>query len=686
MKYFLLILLPLLVSAEAYTDRFVFDMPEVHAQHIKLLALMYDAHSQQDYYAMGTLCHRGINLRTAGALWHYNLACALALQDNPEEAIDTLKQALKLGFDDLQHLRKDPDLANLRKRDEYRKLVENTQRNLADPAYTNSAVRRIMALPPTTDASIEQSATNSIWSFNTGKFHTFVILAKPEKNNQPLKKRDSDNPIMIYANRDNNTTTPDLTQRPGVLRLTYSEDVVKRRLNLGLPNTIFIDGANGCTVPVAGNSSLGFVKSAYWRCQPRALFNDPKMIGSQMAMLLSNQLFCYPTYRDYTIGQYDLFPANTPYYIAVSGGSGSENVFTEAVIDAFCAMPAKTRAYLTRDGKVMTTILALLRKSQHGVVTISDYLSGKAHPAAFQVESLDKEHLLASASTLSTNEIPPLAMLQFEDQSNLNPALDMPGMIYNESLFTTPLAVARVFRAFPQKRIYRVKVLSDDEDAPICAVLLQGESAKIRLEADPQERHAWLIEVMHHTPFKTTVSQGSSISTMRVDIGFFAGEPENLSLPAILSIYFPGNERRSYDAQGRLLSIDYRRSTTPYTDPLLSIKRDWQDVFKHDRTGRIIGWQRFRARREPQPFTAYGDLVTAYDQQGRAVKARRIQYIKRFHGNESDGYDSLPTLAQVDDNIEVRYTYESDDDLIGKPEAKITLLQAPPDEMAETLE
>ncbi len=685
MKYFLFILLPLLVSAEAYTDRFVFDMPKFHAQHIKLLVLMNDAHSQQDYYAMGTLCHRGINLRTAGALWHYNLACALTLQDNPEEAIDALEQALNLGFDDLQHLQEDPDLTGLRKRDDYRKLVEKTQRNLTDPARTNSAVRRVMALAPTTAASIEQSSTNSIWSFNTGKFHTFVILAEPEKNNRPLKKTDSDDPIMIYANRDNNCTIPDLTQRPGVLRLTYSKDVVERRLNLGLPNTIFIDGTDGCTVPVAGNSSLGFVNSAYWRCQPRALFNDPEMIGSQMTMLLSNQLFCYPTYRDYTIGQYDLFPANTPYYIAVSGGSGSENIFTEAVIDAFCAMPAETRVYLTRHGKVMTTILALLRKSQHGVETINDYLSGKAHPAAFRAEALDKERLLASASTLSTNEIPPLAVLQFEDLSNLNPALDMPDMIYNESLFTTPLAVARVFRAFPQKRTYRVKILSDDEDAPTHAVLLQGEAAKIRIKADPRERQVWLIEVMHHTPFETAVSQDFSISTIRVDIGFFAGEPTNLSAPAILSIYFPGNERRSYDAQGRLLSIDYRRSTTPYTDPLLSPNRDWKDVFKHDRTGRIIGWQRFRARREPQSFTAYGDLATAYDQQGRAVKARRIQYIKRYHGDQSDDYDSLPTLAQVDDNMEVRYTYESDDDLIGRPEAKITLLQAPPDEVAETL-
>jgi hypothetical protein len=134
---------------------------------------------------------------------------------------------------------------------------------------------------------------------------------------------------------------------------------------------------------------------------------------------------------------------------------------------------------------------------------------------------------------------------------------------------------------------------------------------------------------------------------------------------------------RVYDENDRLLSIDYRRHTTPYTDPLLSYSRNWKDEFKHDKEGRITGWTRIRPRKTEQ-FTAYGDIAIEFDDKGRATKARRISYIRRYTGSTVDDSESLPTLAQVDDNIEVLYTYDSDDDYIGRPEKGVTKMFEPP--------
>jgi hypothetical protein len=162
-----------------------------------------------------------------------------------------------------------------------------------------------------------------------------------------------------------------------------------------------------------------------------------------------------------------------------------------------------------------------------------------------------------------------------------------------------------------------------------------------------------------------------------VDIGFFAATNSVFSMPATLCIYFPGNETRIYDKNERLVSIDYRRYTTPYTDPLICYTREWKDIFHHDKSGRITGWDRIRARKGKERFTAYGDLAVTFDTLGRTVKARRIRYIKRYHGDVAENPGLPPSLAQVDDNIEVSYTYQSDDDFIGKPGVETKMFDAP---------
>jgi|GEM_PF-587146 len=55
---------------------------------------------------------------------YYNLAALYALQKQSAPALASLDKALELGFNDYDFLRADPDLANIRKHPEFRKILE----------------------------------------------------------------------------------------------------------------------------------------------------------------------------------------------------------------------------------------------------------------------------------------------------------------------------------------------------------------------------------------------------------------------------------------------------------------------------------------------------------------------------------------------------------------------------------
>lgn len=54
----------------------------------------------------------------------YNLACVHSLMGNTDYGLDELDAALSKGFNDYDSLRKDPDINNLRKSKEFKKILE----------------------------------------------------------------------------------------------------------------------------------------------------------------------------------------------------------------------------------------------------------------------------------------------------------------------------------------------------------------------------------------------------------------------------------------------------------------------------------------------------------------------------------------------------------------------------------
>jgi tetratricopeptide (TPR) repeat protein len=54
----------------------------------------------------------------------YNLACSYAVLNCVPEAIDSLRRAVNAGYDDLDHLSLDPDLASLRTNPDFIRLIQ----------------------------------------------------------------------------------------------------------------------------------------------------------------------------------------------------------------------------------------------------------------------------------------------------------------------------------------------------------------------------------------------------------------------------------------------------------------------------------------------------------------------------------------------------------------------------------
>lgn len=68
--------------------------------------------------------HKALQVAPKSSLAWYNLACALSRLKRIQEAVDALRKSLDCGYDDIDWLKKDPDLDNLRDTAPYKELLK----------------------------------------------------------------------------------------------------------------------------------------------------------------------------------------------------------------------------------------------------------------------------------------------------------------------------------------------------------------------------------------------------------------------------------------------------------------------------------------------------------------------------------------------------------------------------------
>lgn len=96
---------------------------------VEILGSLYSDLGQVDNSLRMDSCL--VDLQPTNANAHYNLACSLALKHRFDEALQSLRQAVNLGYTDIKWLLDDPDFSQLREHPAFLAIVTDLE-NKAD--------------------------------------------------------------------------------------------------------------------------------------------------------------------------------------------------------------------------------------------------------------------------------------------------------------------------------------------------------------------------------------------------------------------------------------------------------------------------------------------------------------------------------------------------------------------------
>ena len=664
------ILFALVADACASTN--VFSMPLIYPKHMQLLQELKQTMREGKTDAMETVCRQGVALMPDDPTWQYNLACALAYRADKDEALKALDRAIDLGFRNDAAIAADSDLRQLQMQPGFAALVAKAKRLNGKP------IEGVVPIKPTTvcmGLPAEINASNTLWDFDQGCFVTLFSLVNPDLRKLsafapsyqgPAAERvrrwfadetASGNFGDLYVNRDGGHSALAVTNFPGLTPVVYCEAARQHRAHLGLPNARFEQ-------PVIGNSSMSMVSGPFWRSMPRAALTDPYQPIAAFRYYVGNQCWFYPEHKDYDPETGDLFPANTPYYVISQGSSFSDQPFMQAFAAAMAALQPATKRYLISNKLLAPTLQMIFRSTLKNVKTPEDYLKGVAHPAVFDHSNLNPEGMADLAHALRPDDVPPLVLLRTQEDAKSVMGVDYFDL-RPEGLFDTPCCIARVVRGVARER--RMTISAEVSFKPAGEVkyqwvLLQGDPQKVTIHPLADNGSRVEIGVSYHGTFR--LSEGGlplPMSSSRVDIGCFVKSGKYYSAPSFVSFFYLPNEERVYRDDGQILSVDYRNAAHRYADPVLTLQKNWKDLYEYDAQGHMLGWYRTREG-QAERFTRDGYRVLSTDKLNRPVKACAVEYLPRQTGVEG----APPALASADTPRVFTYAYTGDSDKLGK--------------------
>ena len=649
----------------------VFEQPLVFGQHQRLVNELQRALRRGDSIEMERVSRAGVALMPDDFLWRYNLACALARQKHLTETFDALDQAVELGLRDEKMLATDPDLAAVRDLPMFQMLLQKIRDSRNKPVAGKPQIAATLV----TNGVARVSTANTIWDMQTGHFRCFFAFPTNPPSPAELSAQWNGPALAemrpwlaagtaagnfgdLYDNRDDGHSRLDIAPFPGLSAMAYNADA--RHFNAHFGTSAFIFNA-----VVVGNASLSQTTGPYWRSLPRnVLTTEGTPLALYFEQYLANNLFVYPAHHDYNAaGHGDLFPMNQPYVVITQGSSFTDQPFLRAIFATLAAFTPETKHYLISHGLLMPTVQMLLRASQNNLTKPDDYLTGRAHPTVFDVTRLDIPHMVRLAHDMTSNDVPPLVSLRTLMDHSAQAGVDYFDLAPSDMLCDTPCAIGRILRGVALRRTITIGAsmnATPTNDWHLVWTVLHGDPLKVTilpLKADQSQAE---ISVLHHVA-AFPVEPGQPLLTPRVDVGVFATNGRFYSAPAFISFLHLENENRTYSDDGRILSVDYASATNRYTDPVLSLHKNWRDEYQYDREHHLRGWKRKHGM-TVENFNARGERIEEADKLGRPVVTRTVRYMPRG----TDSGTGAPELVQVDGSERIHYSYSSDNDFTGE--------------------
>ncbi len=405
---------------------------------------------------------------------------------------------------------------------------------------------------------------------------------------------------VLYDNRDRGHSALPPGLFPALARTAYGPELRAKTLDYGLAGRLVFPAAT------IGNSSTAITRGPLARSLPRLAMTEPGGPARAYAGYAGNALYVYPANADHDA--VDRYPANWPAMLVSQGASHSDMPLLRALALALAALAPDTRAALEAEGRVAPTLQMLVRRAMPGTRTEADYLSGPAHPSVF-AGGPDETRLVALAQALRPETVPPvvrLAVVAEDFSARFDPGMIAPEDTPGETLFDTPAAIARLWRA-PAWRRHATLAATAPGATDIAWVCLRGDPAHVAIRPAPDGTRAEITLDWHdRRPIDPDPIDPDPIDadpgrlTDRVDIGAFARRGDGMhGAPAFFTVSFPAHEIRRFEPDPavpgtlRTVSIDYDAiGRGAAFDPMLHASAPWTDRYAYDAAGGPSGFVR----------------------------------------------------------------------------------------------
>ena len=101
---------------KSFEVKFYESLLKERPDFVEVLISLGDIYTKKGFYREGLAVDKKLaSLRPEDPIIHYNFACSLSLSGQVKEALQELKRAVLLGYDEFDYISADPDLKNLRK-------------------------------------------------------------------------------------------------------------------------------------------------------------------------------------------------------------------------------------------------------------------------------------------------------------------------------------------------------------------------------------------------------------------------------------------------------------------------------------------------------------------------------------------------------------------------------------------